>query len=59
MAGHSSVMLVWSWTEANVLGSHVFGQAAMEGCELQNYTNAINLTQESCILLVLSFKNYL
>ena len=26
-------MFVWSWIEAIVLGSQVFGQASMEGCE--------------------------
>ena len=32
MAGHSSGMFGWSWTEVSVLGSQVFGQASMEGC---------------------------
>ena len=32
MAGHSSGMFVWSWTEGSVLGSQVFGQAFMESC---------------------------
>ena len=26
-------MFGWSWTEASVLDSEVFGQASMEGCE--------------------------
>ena len=30
MAGHISVMFGWSWTEASVLGSQVFGLASME-----------------------------
>ena len=27
MAGQSYAMFGWSWTDVNVLGSHVFGQA--------------------------------
>ena len=27
MAGHSYVVVGWSWTEVSVLGSQVFGQA--------------------------------
>ena len=34
MAGHSSAVFGWSWTEVSVLGSEVFGQALMESCEL-------------------------
>ena len=33
MPRHSSAMFGWSWTEVSVLGSQVFGQALMEGCE--------------------------
>ena len=33
MAGQSSAMFGWSWTEVSVLGSQVFGQASMENCE--------------------------
>ena len=33
MAGRSSGMLCWSWTEVSVLGSQVFGQALMESCD--------------------------
>ena len=36
MAGQSSAMFGWSWTEVSVLGSQVFGQALMESCEVQN-----------------------
>ena len=32
MAGQSSAMFGWSWTEVSVLGSQVFGQALMESC---------------------------
>ena len=32
MAGQSSAMFAWSWTEMGVLGSQVFGQAFMESC---------------------------
>ena len=32
MAGQSSAMFCWSWTEVSVLGSHVFGQALLESC---------------------------
>ena len=32
MAGQSSAMFGWSWTEASVLGSQVFGRALMESC---------------------------
>ena len=35
MAGHGCGMFGWSWIEASVLGSQVFGQASMEGCESQ------------------------
>ena len=33
MAGQSSAMFGWSWTEVSVLGSQVFGQALMESSE--------------------------
>ena len=33
MAGHSLVMLGWSWTDLSVLGSQLFGQASAESCE--------------------------
>ena len=33
MAGQSSAVFGWSWTEVSVLGSQVFGQALMESCE--------------------------
>ena len=33
MAGQSSAMFGWSWTEVSVLGSQVFGRALMESCE--------------------------
>ena len=32
MAGHSSVMIGWNWTEVSVLDSQVFGQALMKCC---------------------------
>ena len=32
MAGQSFAMFGWSWTEACVLGSQVFGRALMESC---------------------------
>ena len=35
MAGQSSVMFVWIWTEVSVLGSQVFGQASIESWELE------------------------
>ena len=35
MAGQSSAMFGWSWTEVGVLGSQVFGQASMESCGLE------------------------
>ena len=38
MAGDSSVIIGWSWTEVSVLGSQVFGQASMESCELLRYS---------------------
>ena len=34
MAGHGWDMSGWSWIEASVLGSQVFGQASVEGCGL-------------------------
>ena len=33
MAGHSSVMLGWSWTDLSVLGSQLFEQASAESYE--------------------------
>ena len=33
MAGHSFGMFGWNWTEASVLGSQVFRQALIEGCD--------------------------
>ena len=33
MAGQSSAMFGWSWTEVSVLGSQVFTQSLMESCE--------------------------
>ena len=33
MAGQSLALFGWSWTEVSVLGSQVFGQASMEGCD--------------------------
>ena len=33
MAGQSSAMFTWSWTEASVSGSQVFGRALMASCE--------------------------
>ena len=47
MAGHSSVMFGWSWTEVSVLGSQIFGQVSMKGCEL-NIFNLLGLS--SCII---------
>ena len=40
MAGQSSAMFGWSWTEVSVLGSRVFGQALLESCvgRLGDYT---------------------
>ena len=32
MAGHGFAMFGWSWIEASILGSQVFGQASVEGC---------------------------
>ena len=40
MAGHGRVMFGWSWIEASVLGSQVFGQALMEGCYLDELNMA-------------------
>ena len=34
MAGQTSAMFGWSWTEVSVLGSQVFGHASMESCDL-------------------------
>ena len=36
MAGQSSAMFGWNWTEVSVLGSHVFGRALMEICDTRN-----------------------
>ena len=37
MASHSFGMRGWSWTEASVLGSQVFGQASMGGCAIVHF----------------------
>ena len=34
MAGLGSVLFRWSWTEASVLVSWVFGKASMEDCDI-------------------------
>ena len=36
MAGNGFVMFGWSWIEASVLGSQVFRQASMEGCDKED-----------------------
>ena len=35
MAGQSSAMTGWSWTDVSVLGSQVFVQALMDSCDCQ------------------------
>ena len=35
MAGQSSAMIGWSWTDVSVLGSQVFGQALMDSCAVR------------------------
>ena len=35
VAGESSVVFAWSWTDVGVLGSQVFGQALKDNCEIQ------------------------
>ena len=37
MAGQSSAMIGWSWTDVSVLGSQVFGQALMDSCVHQQW----------------------
>ena len=34
MAGHSSVVLWWSWTDLSVFGSQLSGQASADICEV-------------------------
>ena len=53
MAGQSSDMLRWSWTEVSVLGSRVIGRALMDSCVLDvlptrfgHLTNYLVLTFE-------------
>ena len=38
MNAHGFVMFGWSWNEASVLGSQVFGQASMEGFVVSGLT---------------------
>ena len=38
MAGQSSVMIGWSWTDVSVLGSQVFGQVLMDSCGMDTST---------------------
>ena len=33
MAGQSSAMFGWGWTEVSVLGSQVFGRGLIQSCE--------------------------
>ena len=33
MAGQSSAMIAWSWTDVSVLGSQVFGEALMDSSD--------------------------
>ena len=33
MTGHGFAMFGWSWIEGSDLGSQVFGQASIEGCD--------------------------
>ena len=40
MARYGFVMFEWSWIEASVLGSQVFGQASMDGCDRQTGSQA-------------------
>ena len=54
MAGHCFVMFGWSWTEASVLGSQVFRQASMEGCDL--LTNIYIL--KSLMIKINNFKEF-
>ena len=35
MAGQSFAIFEWSWTEVNVLGSQLFGQALMESSDFR------------------------
>ena len=44
MDGHSSVMLVWSWTDSSVLGSQLFGQASAEGYEVYGVQFKIDMS---------------
>ena len=39
MAGQSSAMIGWSWTEVSVLGSQVFGQAFIKSCGREHASN--------------------
>ena len=48
MAGQSSAMFGWSWTEVSVLGSQVLGQALMESCDLPLVSNAILKRENNC-----------
>ena len=34
MAGRSSIVLEWNWTDMSVLGSQLFEHASEENCEL-------------------------
>ena len=47
MGRNSAVVFEWSWTEVSVLGSHVFGQASMEGCACLVKTHLPPLTPQS------------
>ena len=45
MAGYGCVMFGWSWIEKSVLVSQVFGQASVEGCDMELGRNMENARQ--------------
>ena len=51
MAGHGFVMFGWSWIEAGVLGSQVFGQGSTEGCDTVSHSQIE--TQLYCLTFTL------
>ena len=59
MAGQSSAMFGWSWSEVSVLGSQVFGQALLESCALACHNDTRLMSLIVVIVFFSGFKGRL
>ena len=48
MAGQTFAVFDWSWTEANILGSQIFGRTLMESFELCVWTLIVIIFKDHC-----------